>query len=146
MAGLWDESDSVHVDFFRSYLGIEGNRVLALYGREWNSVQEILAKLDKHYVPTVSVPRRRGEFIDMRQKRTTLEDFARQVEEKGRRCHLGSEEERLIRDKFINGVTKEVVYKALMEKAPTTLSDALMIARDYDSRDIWRNQVSRGGR
>ena len=93
-------------------------------------MDDIILALSRHFRPKESLIGIRVKFFQVLQGRKSLEEYARAVEDLGRRAQLGSEMESWIKDKFIEGLENSKTFRCLVDLRPDTMTEAVTMAHE----------------
>ncbi|GFO45821.1 Pol polyprotein [Plakobranchus ocellatus] len=93
----------------------------------------LMGKFTKYFIPKRSIIYERSQFQERKQRETeTIEEFYRVLRDLVRHCNYGAEEDSIIRDRFVVGLTDQKLKEKLQLIHDLTLKKALETARQHE--------------
>ncbi|GFO14290.1 retrovirus-related pol polyprotein from [Plakobranchus ocellatus] len=93
----------------------------------------LMGKLTKYFIPKRNIIYERSQFQERKQRETeTIEEFYRVLKDLVRHCNYGAEEDSIIRDRFVVGLTDQKLKEKLQLIHDLTLKKALETARQHE--------------
>ncbi|UYV63280.1 K02A2.6-like [Cordylochernes scorpioides] len=126
-----------------TYVGETGRTVRIRMAEQERSVkredpqfEEIVSVLLTHFTPKLNIIFERYEFSQLIQEHgEKIEEYVLKLKKQANKCNFGLNIEEHLRDKFIAGVSNQVILKRLLQEPELTFNMAVNIATTIESVD-----------
>ena len=127
------EDKAVQISSLIYAMGPEAEKIYTTFtGMEDNTLQQVLAKFDEHFVPRVNVLHERALFHSRSQlPDENVETYVRKLYELSEHTNFPNREE-CIRDRLVLGVRDRELSEKLQLQTNLTLKDAVQQARQFE--------------
>ncbi|KAJ1193600.1 hypothetical protein NDU88_002896 [Pleurodeles waltl] len=102
-----------------------------------NEFELTLLRLDRHYLPKVSIILQRYYFGKCKQSETeTVEDFVTALRKLAAQCEVGDTLEERIRDQFMLECKSDKIREALWSKGDPNCDEVIMVAKQIEHSEL----------